>query len=152
MKRKVFLEIICFLFVILFTYAAANKLIDYQKFTVQIGLSPLLTGFQGVVPWMVISVELIISALLLFPRCRLYALFASFSLMTMFTAYIIAILKFSSFVPCSCGGVLEKLGWTQHLIFNCAFVLMGLIGIVFQAIVGREDQAQTRASTQNSLA
>lgn len=151
MKRKAALEIICFLFVILFTYAAANKLIDYQKFSIQIGLSPLLTGFQGFIPWMVISIELVISIFLLIPRFRLYSLFGSFSLMTMFTAYIVAILKFSSFVPCSCGGVLEKLGWTEHLIFNSAFVLLGLIGIILQAGIGKEDQAQTNVSTQNSL-
>jgi hypothetical protein len=35
-----------------------------------------------------------------------------------FTTYIILILNFSSFIPCSCGGILEKLGWTEHLIFN----------------------------------
>lgn len=122
MKPKIALEIISFLLVLLFTYAAANKLIDYQKFTVQIGLSPLLTGFSGFIPWMVITIEFIISFLLLLPRFRLVALFASFGLMTMFTAYIVAILKFSSFVPCSCGGVLEKLGWTEHLIFNSCFV------------------------------
>lgn len=137
MKRKIVLEIICFLLVILFTYAAANKLVDYQKFTVQIGLSPLLTGLAGFVPWMVISVELIISVLLLIPRYRLYALFAAFSLMTMFTAYIMAILNFSSFVPCSCGGVLEKLGWTEHLVFNSVFVLLSVIGIVIQNNIGR---------------
>lgn len=149
MKPKIALEIISFLLVLLFTYAAANKLIDYQKFTVQIGLSPLLTGFSGFIPWMVITIEFIISFLLLLPRFRLVALFASFGLMTMFTAYIVAILKFSSFVPCSCGGVLEKLGWTEHLIFNSCFVVLSLLGIILQAGIGKEDRVQTNASTQN---
>lgn len=152
MKRKVAVEVISFLFVVLFTYAAANKLVDYQKFSVQIGLSPLLTGFQNFIPWMVISIELLVSALLLFPRYRLYALFASFSLMTMFTAYIVAILKFSNFVPCSCGGVLEKLGWTEHLIFNSAFVLLGLTGIILQARISMENQTRTNVQAQNTLA
>lgn len=153
-KKRIILECICFLFVVLFTYAAANKLLDYQKFSVQIGLSPLVTGFGGVIPWMVISSELIISVLLLIPRSRMAALFASFSLMTMFTAYIVAILKFSSFVPCSCGGVLEKLGWTEHLIFNCAFVALALTGIILQATIikERETQAETNIITQKSLA
>lgn len=150
MKRKVVLEIICFLFVILFTYAAANKLIDYQKFTVQIGLSPLLTGFSGFIPWMVISIEFIISFFLLLPHFRLGALLASFGLMTMFTAYIVAILKYSSFVPCSCGGVLEKIGWTEHLIFNACFVVLSLVGIIIQANVGHQ-RHEKAVSTQNSL-
>jgi len=152
MKRKIAIEIICFLFVILFTYAAANKLVDYQKFQVQIGLSPLLTGFGGFIPWMVIGVEFITSIFLLIPRFRLYALFGAFSLMTMFTAYIVAILEFSSFVPCSCGGVLEKLGWTEHLIFNAAFVLLGLVGIVLQASISQNEKSQANILSEKTFA
>ena len=148
MKRKIAIEVISLLFIFLFTYAAVNKLLDYQKFTVQIGLSPLLTGFSGFIPWMVISFELIISVFLLVPKFRLYALFASFSLMTMFTAYIVAILKFSSFVPCSCGGVLEKLGWLEHFIFNSVFVVLALLGIIFQASIIKEDRNRISISTQ----
>lgn len=133
MKRKIILEVICFLFVLLFLYAALTKLLDYQKFTVQVGQSPLLTGFGDTIPWLVISLEILVAGMLMIPRTRLVALFASFSLMTMFTAYIVAILNFSPYVPCSCGGVLEKLGWTEHLIFNGAFVILAVIGILLQA-------------------
>jgi hypothetical protein len=65
--------------------------------------------------------------------------------MVMFTAYIVAILNFSNYVPCSCGGVLEKLGWREHLIFNSAFVVLGLIGIVLQA---EEERGRTITLTQ----
>jgi uncharacterized membrane protein YphA (DoxX/SURF4 family) len=133
MKRKIILEVICFLFVLLFLYAAFNKLMDYQKFTVQVGQSPLLTGFGDTIPWLVISLEILVAGILMIPRTRLVALFASFSLMTMFTAYIVAILNFSPYVPCSCGGVLEKLGWIEHLIFNGVFVVLALIGIYLYA-------------------
>ncbi|MEJ0055985.1 MAG: MauE/DoxX family redox-associated membrane protein [Bacteroidota bacterium] len=133
MKRQIVLEIICFLFILLFAYAAVIKLLDYQKFTVQIGQSPLLTGFGDLIPWLVISIELVISIALLFQRVRLIAFFASFSLMVMFTSYVIAILLFSPYVPCSCGGVLEKMGWTEHLVFNTAFIILGFIGITLQS-------------------
>jgi uncharacterized membrane protein YphA (DoxX/SURF4 family) len=138
MKRKLTIEILSFLFILLFMYAALNKLIDYQKFKVQIGQSPLLTGFGDVIPWMVIGLEIIIAIILMISRWRLVAFFAAFSLMTMFTAYIVAILNFSPYVPCSCGGVLEKLGWTEHLIFNGVFVLLGLAGIILQTFEQRE--------------
>jgi uncharacterized membrane protein YphA (DoxX/SURF4 family) len=130
MKKAIAIEIICFLFIVLFMYAAVSKLIDYQKFTIQIGQSPLLTGFGGSIPWLVITIEILISILLIIPRFRLVALFGSFTLMTMFTAYIVAILNFSPYVPCSCGGILEKLGWTEHLIFNSGFIALALLGIV----------------------
>ena len=148
MKRRFVIEITAFLFIVLFSYAALVKLFDYQKFTVQIGQSPLLTGFGNTIPWMVISIEILVSIMMVIPRLRLIAFFSAFSLMTMFTAYIIAILNFSSYIPCSCGGVLEKLGWTEHLIFNVAFVLLGLTGIVLQAAENRFLTNETPQKTQ----
>ena len=147
MKRKIAIEIISFLFVLLFLYAALNKLLDYQKFTIQIGQSPLLTGFGGSIPWMVITVELLIAVLLVIPRFRLFAFFGAFSLMVMFTAYIVAILNFSSYIPCSCGGVLAMLGWTEHLYFNSVFVLLGLGGIVLES----KERISGRPITSQSL-
>ena len=133
MNRKIVIEIICFLFILLFVYAAMNKILDFQKFKIQIGQSPLLTGFGEFLPVLVISIEVGVSALLAIPSFRLAGLVAAFSLMTMFTAYIVAILNFSSYVPCSCGGVLEHFGWTEHLYFNSAFVLLGLVGIFLES-------------------
>lgn len=133
MKKKIAIEIICFLFILLFTYAAVMKLMDVQKFTVQIGKSPLLTNFAGIVAWGIPITELLIAGMLAITRLRLWGLYASFGLMTMFTAYIIAILQFSQNIPCSCGGVLESMGWTEHLIFNIGFVLLGLSGVVLRS-------------------
>ena len=53
MKKTMVIEIICALFIILFMYAALTKLLDYEKFRVQIGQSPLLTAFAGWIAWMV---------------------------------------------------------------------------------------------------
>jgi len=145
MKRKIAIEIIAFLFILLFTYASFNKLLDYQKFTIQIGQSPLLTGFGGSIPWMVITVELLVAVLLAIPRFRLLAFFGAFSLMVMFTAYIIAILKFSNFIPCSCGGILEKLGWTEHLYFNFSFLFLALVTIVLYPNEGPPRKANSPA-------
>jgi uncharacterized membrane protein YphA (DoxX/SURF4 family) len=128
--RQLVIEIISSLLVLLFVYAAVSKLIDYQKFSVQLGQSPLLTAFAGLVAWIVPTVELIISIMLAIPKLRLAGLYASFSLMVMFTSYIVAITKFSEYVPCSCGGVLQNMSWNQHLVFNLGFVLLSLTGIL----------------------
>src|SRR5690606_37522243 len=99
-------------------------------FQVQLGQSPLLSVYAGWVSWLVPLSEILIAILLLFRATRLPGLVAAFTLMVTFTAYIYIILNFSSFVPCSCGGILEKLGWTEHLIFNIFFVIIALIGII----------------------
>lgn len=117
-------------FILLLVYAALTKLLDYQKFVVQIGQSPLLTNYASFIAWSIPAVEILIAVLLAWPRFRLVGLYSAFILMVMFTAYIAAILSFSEDIPCSCGGVLEKLGWKEHLVFNVVFILLALAGIV----------------------
>ena len=131
--QKVILELICLLYILLFVYAAVSKLLDFENFQVQLGQSPLLSAFAGWLSWGVPLVELLIALLLLIQRLRFIGLLAAFSLMVMFTTYIIIILNFSSFVPCSCGGILEKMGWTEHLMFNIVFVVLAAVGILFLA-------------------
>lgn len=130
MKRQLYVEIICILFVLLFMYAATSKLTDYQKFKVQLGQSPMLTVFATWVAWLIPAIEITISVMLATNRWRLTGLYASLSLMVMFTAYIIAITRYSEYVPCSCGGILEKMGWNEHLVFNSAFVILAVTGIL----------------------
>jgi uncharacterized membrane protein YphA (DoxX/SURF4 family) len=128
--KKIIIEIICLLYLLLFVYAAVSKLLDFENFKIQLGQSPLLSAFATPVAFGVPLLELLITLLLLFPKFRLMGLFWSFTLMVMFTAYIYIILNFSQFIPCSCGGILEKMTWNQHLVFNILFVLLAGIGIV----------------------
>ncbi|MCD0474048.1 hypothetical protein LPB87_06530 [Flavobacterium sp. EDS] len=122
--RKVFLEIVCLLYVFLLVYAAMNKGLDFENFKVELGQSPLLSAFAGWISWAVLIVEFLIAILLLFSKTRIKALYAGFCLMSMFTAYIFIMLNYSSFLPCSCGGILEKMSWQEHLLFNLAFVVL----------------------------
>ena len=130
MKKEVVLEIIRWLFLSLFLYAAATKLMDHEKFSAQLGQSPLTTEHAAWFAWAVPAIEIVIVLMLAIPALRLMALYASYSLMVMFTTYIVIVTHFSSFVPCSCGGILEKMGWTEHLIFNIVFVTLGAAGII----------------------
>jgi uncharacterized membrane protein YphA (DoxX/SURF4 family) len=131
-NKELVVNIITYLFVLLWLYAATNKILDFQKFKVQIGQSPILTDYAVIIAWLIPSIEIALSILLLINRTLLTALYASFGLMVMFTAYIIVILSFAERVPCSCGGILEKMGWTEHLIFNIGFALLALLAIVWQ--------------------
>lgn len=132
--KKIFIEIICLLYILLFVYAAISKLIDFENFQVQLGQSPLLSAFAGFVAPMVIVTELVIAVILAFPKCRIAGLYLAVSLMAMFTAYIVIILNFSSFIPCSCGGILEHLGWTEHLFFNGTFIVIGIIAVLANGV------------------
>lgn len=132
MIRRIFLHIAIFSFIALFVYAAIAKLVDFQKFQVQLGQSPMLTRYATVVAWVVPVSELVVAVFLMFERTRLAGLYGAFGLMVMFTTYIILASRFSDYVPCSCGGILESLGWTEHLIFNSVFVVMACVAVLLQ--------------------
>ena len=135
--KSIILSSICYLYVILFVYAAVSKLLDFENFMAQLGQSPLLSPFADYVSIAVIFIELSIAVLLSIPKLRYFALWSAVALMIMFTTYIIIILNFSSFVPCSCGGILEKLGWTEHLIFNTVFIVLGVVAILLRSLTNR---------------
>lgn len=128
--KNLLITIIAGLFILLFVYAAINKLIEFEKFQMEIAQSPVLTDYANYVAVLIPSIEILISILFLFPKFYGIAFYSSYALMVMFTTYIIVILNFSDFVPCSCGGILEQLGWKEHLIFNILFVILSIIGVI----------------------
>jgi uncharacterized membrane protein YphA (DoxX/SURF4 family) len=130
MKKINFLDIILVLFAVLFVYAAVSKLLTYDEFKVQISKSPLIMNHGWWISWAVPAVEITIGAMLFIPRLQLLALYGSFFLMFAFTIYIGFMLAFVPHLPCSCGGILSKMGWKEHFIFNIAFTFLSVIGIV----------------------
>lgn len=121
---------VSYLYILLFVYAAVSKLLDFENFQAQIGQSPLLSIFAAYASTGVLLLEFLIAIMLAVPRLRIAGLYMAFTLMVMFTAYIYLILNYSSFVPCSCGGILEKLGWKEHLIFNILFTVLAATAIL----------------------
>ena len=131
MKSNITIEIICFLLILLFVYAALSKLFDYSSFKYQVHISPFLSSFSNFA-WIIPAVELMTTVLLIFNTWRMIGLYASFFIMLSFTVYITLMLLFAEHLPCSCGGVLRKLSWQQHLVFNIFFLNIAIAGIVFQ--------------------
>ncbi|WP_316818408.1 MauE/DoxX family redox-associated membrane protein [Pedobacter nyackensis] len=129
-KKELLIEASCALFILLMVYVASSKLIDFSTFRVELGKSPVLTLFAGYVAWFIPLVEIVIAMMLCFDKTRMSGIYAFVTLMTMFTAYIVMILNYSSYIPCSCGGALQNMNWTQHLWFNVGFVLLGCIVVL----------------------
>jgi len=129
---KITLEIIVALLVILLIYTGTNKLLDFEQTRFQMGRSPFIQPIAGFTATAVPIGEILIAGLLVFKQSRMLGLFASFFLMLLFTGYIYAMLHYSYYVPCSCGGVLAVLSWEDHLIFNIVFILIALAGILLQ--------------------
>lgn len=151
LKPTTIIEIVTILFVILFLYTGISKIIDYGVFKEQIATSPILAPIApyiaGALPW----VEFLAVILLTIPRWRLVGLKVSVILMTLFTIYIIAMMTFSKDLPCSCGGVIELLSWRAHIIFNSAFITLGLLGIIMQRRIKQVMRQTLRGIIQGEL-
>jgi hypothetical protein len=132
-KRQVVLESISALLIMLFLYASISKFLDFQRFIGEMNNQPLPNSWTPFLVWTVPSLEIAISLALIFERTRMVGLIASLVLMTLFTIYsAVILLHFFDYVPCSCGGVIRKLSWPQHLVFNLFFVALSVIGIILQ--------------------
>ena len=132
MKRSIAVEIISLLFTLLFLYTGISKLSDYNVFKEQIALSPLPESLAPRIAWGLPRIELLLALLLFIPRWRLKALYASLSLMLLFTGYIIATAHNKEDILCNCGGILEQMSFTEHIIFNSIFLLLAVFGILLE--------------------
>jgi hypothetical protein len=130
MIKQIVIGIIQTLLIVLFTYAALSKLLDYETFKFQLGRSPYVTETAGLVAWALPVGELAIALTLTIRRTMLLGFYASFFLMFLFSGYIYAMLHYAFYVPCSCGGILSQMSWEQHFIFNIAFAFLALLGIL----------------------
>ena len=122
--KNILEQVIILLLIVMFSYAAISKLLDYDISLLQLKKSEFLTRFAEFISWSIPGLELLTCTFLIIPKWRLAGLYCSFGLMLLFTGYIIMILNFAEQVPCSCGGILEHMSWKQHLIFNIVFLLL----------------------------
>jgi len=128
-KRTTIIEIFTILNIILFLYSGIAKIMDYSLFKDQLVDSPILSWAATPVAILLPFVEFAIVLLLVVPRWRLKGLCASFLIMTLFTIYIITMFIVAPEMPCSCGGLISELSWSQHIIFNSSFILLNLWAI-----------------------
>lgn len=126
----VFIEIIVLLFMILFLYTGISKILDYAVFKEQLAENPVLAPVATIIARSLPVTEFLLVIMLIVPKWRLKGLYLSTGLMLAFTIYIIALMLFADHLPCSCGGVLAELSWGEHIVFNSAFIVLGVLGIV----------------------
>lgn len=117
-----------FLLIILFCYTGISKLTDDDGFRKVLYESPLIHKGADTIAWLLPAAELIVVLLLFFERTRRAGLYASLLLLVLFTLYLLYMVLFVAQLPCSCGGVLSKMSWTQHVFFNLFFIVLNLIG------------------------
>ena len=130
MKNSLLSDFIAFFFIFLFFYTGVIKLTEIDIFKEQLSSSPLMSSVAGIISWALPIGELLLAVALFFSKSRLKALYITTGLMTLFTIYVVAILLIDNQLTCSCGGIIEELSPRQHVAFNSACVILGIIGIL----------------------
>jgi thiol-disulfide isomerase/thioredoxin len=129
MKKTILVDIISYFFIILFLYTGVAKLMEVNVFKEQLDSSPFLGSIAGIVTWALPVGEILLAIALFIPRIRLKALYATAALMTFFTIYVVVILFMDNHLSCSCGGIIEELSPKEHVLFNCACVVLSAVAI-----------------------
>ena len=117
----------CYLLIFLFTYTGITKLVDHALFKSSIQQSPIISNYATVISWLIPLLELTLAIMLSFKKYRQRGLLLSLLLMIIFTAYITYMMLFIPNLPCSCGGIIKELSWSNHLLFNSLFIVLILI-------------------------
>jgi hypothetical protein len=129
--KRITTDIISSLLILLFAYTSFSKLLTLDQFSSVLARMPLIGNGAGVLAFAIPLAELGIVLLLLFERTRYRGLKVSLALLVLFTIYLLLMVLFAPHMPCSCGGVISKMSWQDHLIFNLGLITANLLAIRF---------------------
>lgn len=133
MKKENILKFICGIIAAIFFYAAFSKLTDYDKSVGEMRNQIFSATTANILTWLIPTIEIILTFVLLFPNTRKIALWASLFLLSTFTIYIgVVMTGVFGRIPCSCGGILKNMSYGTHLIFNLFFVSLAVLGLAIE--------------------
>lgn len=129
-RSRIAADIASALLLLLFLYTALSKFSNIAAFRLTLAQSPLLNNYSSLLSWLIPVTETGICILLFAPPGRIKGLYASISLLVVFTSYILYMLLHKQQLPCSCGGAIGKLSWQQHILFNILFIILSIAALV----------------------
>ncbi|MBD1422569.1 MauE/DoxX family redox-associated membrane protein [Sphingobacterium chuzhouense] len=124
-------ELIVYGYAFLYIYTGYNKLRHVQVFIDGNSKIPLVGQYAELIGWGIPSLEILLAVLLALPfvRVKKIALWPSVVLMGIFILYLTTMSIFFPDRLCHCGGVIESMDWTTHLIFNLLWLGAGVFAI-----------------------
>ena len=129
LSRKNIIESITAILVFLFIYTGLSKYQTLNTFRAVLHKSPILRPYSGLIAITLPGIEILLSILLIIPKTRRVGLRIAAVMLGVFTIYLIYMVSFTPQLPCTCGGIIQQLSWTQHIFLN-----LTLLGISMWAI------------------
>ncbi|MFZ5977600.1 MAG: MauE/DoxX family redox-associated membrane protein [Bacteroidota bacterium] len=115
--------------IFVFLYSSLQKIINFNNFIATLSKSLFLYNeFTKETGIFVILIEIAIVLLLISSRLKIWGFLFSFLILLLFNGYIILMIVYSPYLPCSCGGFIEELTWGQHIAFNFLLIAFSLYG------------------------
>jgi len=152
-KTDIIVNTIAYLYALLFLYTGLSKLIDQASFKQTLYKSLLFHSFTDLLAIAIPSLEILIALLIILPYSkptswqRKWGLNAGIILMALFTLYVGFMLLFQKGkLPCSCGGIIQKMNWHQHFYFNSFFTLAGIAAIWLNGRKGEVHESRLAVS------
>jgi hypothetical protein len=129
-KTNMFVKIAANIIGLLWFYAAFSKLLGFETFAIAMHRQEVWPFFQTLLIYGLPPAELFAGLFLLYPVTLEIGLYLSASFFFIFSCYIgLVLVHFFSKIPCSCGGLIERMGWTFHFYFNITFLALSLTSI-----------------------
>ena len=149
--RKIISEVFIYLIALLWLYTSVYKFLQIDNSITQLSESPLIAPFATWFGYGLPIVEFTLFIMLLIPKTRKYAQIGSVVLLALFTVYILVILNFyRADTPCTCGGIISKLSWKNHIYFDLTFLLMGIYVLV-EPYVKSDKRSYSEVSMKHTL-
>ena len=128
-KKRLLLEIIASLIILLFCYASLYKWFNFSDFIKEMNKQPLPKSWIPYLVRLIPATEIAAALLLSFRVSRRWGFVLSSLIMLTFAGYTITVLLHGfSYIPCACGGIIEDLTWGQHLFLDSIYLLLSLVG------------------------
>ena len=136
-------ETIAAALIFLYLYTGLSKYLSINAFQSVLNKSIVLQAYATLLSLALPGFEILLAVLLAVPRTRHIGFKISQYLLSLFTLYLLYMIKFSPKLPCSCGGIISQLSWTQHIILNVCLMIVSLYG----AYLSRQIKMEKNFST-----
>lgn len=127
--KQTFTSIICLACLFLFVISAYDKIADHNRFLKGLLKVGFLSSYAVFISYAVPVCEILVSLMLIFPKTYKLGLYGFLALMSTFTLYIASMLLWAEKLPCHCNLIIEKLSFSQHLLFNLGFIVFAIVGL-----------------------
>ena len=129
-RSKVIILTLTIVLLSLWLPVVIDKISGFRVYSAGILAQPFPRWFSRPLVYLLPVLELLTAVMLLFECSRFTGFILSFILMLLFTGYIgIALLGTWEQLPCGCGSVISRMGWTTHFWFNLSFLILSAYGV-----------------------